>query len=138
MAGTESRLFTSADSVDAAYAESWLLAHMLVLDPRYAERFPAFLAAIQASDVEEAFHQVYGKSLAEVESDLRAYLDVAEDNVRKLGDPPQIGEIPFQVESQANFEGRMALADMLGHYRGRVEESRELYQQLAREYPQRF
>jgi hypothetical protein len=134
----DSGLFTSPYTVDSAYGESWLLAHMLVLDRRYARKFAEFLSAIQSSGAQEAFRQVYDESLAQVECDLRAYLDVAQANVRNLGNPPKITGVEFAVAKQADFEGRTALAEMLGNYRGRREQSQELYQQLARDYPQRF
>jgi len=42
------------------------------------------------------------------------------------------------VEPQADFEGLSALAEMLGNYQGRTGQSRELYREIAREYPQRL
>jgi hypothetical protein len=41
------------------------------------------------------------------------------------------------VEREADFDGRLALAEMLRNYRGRAEESRDLYRQLDRDYPHR-
>ena len=136
-ATADSEAFTSAGSVDASYAESWLLAHMLVLDPRYRDKFPDLLAALQGSATAEAFEQVYGASLAEVEQDLRAYLDTAEKNASVLGETERPATPQVTVEPQADFEGLSALAEMLGNYQGRTGESRELYREIARDYPQR-
>jgi hypothetical protein len=127
--------FTAAGMVDSAYAESWLLAHMLVLDPRYAAKFPALLKALETSDTAEAFRQVYDKSTAQVERDLRAYLSVGQTNVRILGDPPALSTLPVAVDRQADFDGRAALAEMLSNYRGRMEQAQNLYRQLANDYP---
>jgi hypothetical protein len=136
-AGPNSAIFTGADSVDSAYAESWLLAHMLVLDPRYEAHFPEMLAALQTTETSAAFRQVYGKSIADVERDLKAYLEVGQMNVRILGDPPTPAALRIMVEHDADFDGRSAVAEMLGNYRGRTEQSRELYRQLERDYRQR-
>jgi len=136
-AEANSEAFTSANMVDSAYAESWLLAHMLVLDPRYAKKFPDLLAALQTSETAEAFRQVYGKSIGQVEQDLKAYLEVGQANARILGDPPALAALRIEVDPEADFDGRAALAEMLGNYRGRAEQSRDLYRQLARDYPSR-
>lgn len=136
-ASANSDVFTGAGTVDSAYAESWLLAHMLVLDPRYAKKFPDLLDALQTVETADAFPRIYGKSIAEVEQDLKAYLDVGQSNVRILGDPPALDELPVEVQREADFDGRRALAEMLGNYRGRTEQSRDLYRKLGRDYPQR-
>jgi hypothetical protein len=170
-ADAQSEIFTDPHSVDAAYSESWLLAHMLVLDRRYADKFPALLEALQSLrtptirfslsqitgvstcracfslppgrqpsglETAQAFQQVYGKPLADVESDLRHYLDVAQENVRNLGDPPDLTGLRIAVDRDADLGGRMALAEMLENYRGRAEQSRDIYRQLARDYPRLF
>ena len=137
-ATTDSPIFTSAGSVDAAYAESWLLAHMLVLDPRYGARFPDLLAALQTVETTEAFRQVYGKSVRQVELDLKTYLETGQTNVRIIGDSPLPAAQRVTVEREADFEGLAALAEMLGNYRGRTGQSRDLYRQLERDYPRRI
>ena len=125
-----SDLFTSAGSVDSAYAESWLLAHMLVLDPRYAAKFPDLLIALQTADTPEAFRRVYGQSIAQVEQDLREYLEVGQGNVRVARQTAGAAAPELNVEKGADFEGLTALAEMLANYRGRTEQSRDLYRQL--------
>ena len=137
-AGADSEAFTSAGSVDAAYSESWLLAHMLALDPRYQDRFADLLAALQAFPAAEAFEKVYGMSLSEVEQDLRGYLEAGEKNARVLGETERPAGPPVMVEPQADFEGLSALAEMLGNYQGRTGQSRELYREIARDYPRRL
>lgn len=136
-AGPDAAIFMDADSVDSAYAESWLLAHMLVLDPRYEAKFADLLAAVQTLETAEAFRQVYFKSIADVERDLKAYLVVGQTNARILGDPPAHADFVVTVEREADFDGLAALAEMLGSYRGRTQQSHELYRQLERDYPQR-
>jgi len=136
-AGADSPVFSSAGMVDSAYAECWLLAHMLVLDPRYEAEFPDLLAALDTSETAEAFCRVYEKSIAQVEQDLKAYLEVGQANARNLGDPPSLAALRVEVDREADFDGRAALAEMLGNYRGRAEQSRDLHRQLERDYPSR-
>lgn len=136
-ASADSEVFTAAGQVDSAYSESWLLAHMLVLDPRYASQFPSLLSALQTSETAEAFHLVYGKSIAQMEWDLEAYLEVGQMNTRILGNSPTPAAGHVTVEREADFEGLTALAEMLGNYRGRTEQSRDLYRRLEQDYPQR-
>jgi hypothetical protein len=86
------QLLTNPGLADGAYAESWLLAHMLVLDPRYAAKFPKLLEALGNSDTAEAFGQVYGKSISQVEQDLKAYLEEGPADARILPGKPHRGE----------------------------------------------
>lgn len=56
------------------YAQSCLLAHMLLLGDGYSSNFSGFLERISATrSTETAFAEIYGKPLAEVERDMRAY-----------------------------------------------------------------
>jgi hypothetical protein len=111
---------------------------MLVLDPRYGARFPDLLAALQTVETTEAFRQVYGKSVRQVELDLKTYLETGQTNVRIIGDSPLPAAQRVTVEREADFEGLAALAEMLGNYRGRTGQSRDLYRQLERDYPRRI
>jgi tetratricopeptide (TPR) repeat protein len=56
------------------YSQSWLLTHMLMLDPRYSGKFGEFLGQISTGATsEQVFEQVYGKSVLDLQKDLRAY-----------------------------------------------------------------
>jgi tetratricopeptide (TPR) repeat protein len=58
------------------YSESWALTHMLVADPGYAERFPYFLRAVsEGHSSAEALGLIYNKTPAQVQEDLRDYVD---------------------------------------------------------------
>jgi hypothetical protein len=58
-------------------------------------------------------------------------------NARILGEPPTPAALRILVEHDADFDGRSAVVEMLGNYRGRSEQSRDLYRQLGRDYPSR-
>src|SRR5439155_3963381 len=56
------------------YAQSWLLAHMLVLSPAYKGEFQAFIHALNSgTSSEQALTAVYGKSVDAVDRDARAW-----------------------------------------------------------------
>ena len=66
--------YNEKDRKGILYAQSWLLAHMLMLDQNYAKGAGKFLEAVHATQSsEKAFQSVYGKTLADVEKDLRGY-----------------------------------------------------------------
>jgi hypothetical protein len=136
-ASADSQVFTGAALAESAYAESWLLAHMLVMDRRYADRFRPLLSIIRTAGTAEAFASVYGKSIAEVEGDLHAYLETGQANARVLDIGPPEAAQSIDVERAADFDARLALADMLRKYPGRSEQCRGMYRQLALEYPLR-
>ena len=72
--GHDSPEYNEKNRAGILYAESWLLTHMLSLSTGYRDKFPAFAAQVSASgSTEQAFTQVYGKSLAQVQKDLDAY-----------------------------------------------------------------
>lgn len=61
--GTDSPEYNELNRAGVFYAESCLLAHMLVLSDAYAPKFPAFLNSLAASNsAQTAFSDVYGKS----------------------------------------------------------------------------
>jgi Tfp pilus assembly protein PilF len=56
------------------YAESCLLAHMLMLGDGYADKFPKLLERISATGSSQtAFADVYGKTTSDIEKDLKLY-----------------------------------------------------------------
>jgi hypothetical protein len=71
---TENALGGNRERGEMFYAESWLLADMLVLSPRYRAKFDALRDALRSRRAAgEAFRVAYGESLDEVERDLRAW-----------------------------------------------------------------
>lgn len=97
---------------DVFYAESWALAEMLVLSPRYAPGFPKFVARISAGTPEaEALAAVYAKTPESITLDLRGWLHRPEPTI-------QLPEIPTnvpaaQVSAVAPLVARTLLAQVL-------------------------
>jgi len=72
--GQNSPYYNQSDKMLTFYSESWALTHMLMLSDAYAAGFPKFLSAVASgSPTRAAFESVYGKSVADIERDLRMY-----------------------------------------------------------------
>jgi len=66
-------------SVSDFYREAWALTHMLELSADYRAKAGQILPAIQSGQSsEEALSRIYGKTMAEIEVDLRGYLPMIE------------------------------------------------------------
>lgn len=66
--------YNEADRSGMFYAQSCLLAHMLLLSEEYSGNFATFVDRISgSSSAQTIFGEVYGKSIAEIEKDMLAY-----------------------------------------------------------------
>ncbi len=66
--------YNEKNRVGIFYAQSWLLTHMLALGDNYRDKFSTFVAQLSASgSAEDSFAKVYGKTLAQIQTDLNAY-----------------------------------------------------------------
>jgi tetratricopeptide (TPR) repeat protein len=120
------------------YAESWALVHMLNLDPAYRPQLKSLVAALSQNDPPAAFAKAYGKPIGDVESALRTYFSgltfhaqLFDVHVSKSVDAPEI-------QTAASLPSRLALAELLANYRGRDEQARTAFDQLAKDYPDRW
>lgn len=117
------------------YAQSWLLAEMLVLSPSYGPHFHALLTALTlGTPGVEAFTKVFGKSTHELTRDLRIW---AGDRRRFTpvalpGVPP--GDVQLTAAPVSTFDSRSMLAD-LSLASGDLDRSETLYRSLANESP---
>lgn len=133
-----SPLYRERPQAGMFYAESWALVHMLNLDTAYRPQFRAMVEALKDGDTAAAFERAYGKPIERVQEDLRAYLTgntinaaVFDIQLPKAVDSPRI-------EPGAGLSARLALAELLANYRGKLEQARAAYEQLARDYPKRW
>jgi tetratricopeptide (TPR) repeat protein len=96
------------------YSESWALAHMLVVSPSYAAGFPKFLQALsEGHTAAEGFQLVYHKTPAQLETDLRDYVDqqhlpVIEAQLTSVSDAPAAAS----MASVSNADMDFMLADL--------------------------
>lgn len=126
--------YNEKDRTGLFYAQSWLLTHMMMLDPAYSKAFGKFLVDTSNSgSAEGAFQRVYAKTVADVDKDLRAYYRsnslkgaLFDTRLQKIevGDPRPATEL----------ETGLTLAKLTGLLRRREEASRR-FEELAKAYP---
>ncbi len=117
------------------YAESWALVHMLYLAPDYKAKFPAFVnTMLQGKTVNEAAQAAYGRSAAQVYTDLKSYLLrnqlYGAIFAVKLTKP----EEEAQASPVSPFDADLALADLLAAINKR-DQAQAAYEKLATQNP---
>ena len=135
---TASPLYNEKSHAGVFYAESWALVHMLSLDDWYQPRLNALLEALKTNDSATAFQKAYGKTLEQVQADLRAYFDghplygaVFDVQLRKSVDAPEI-------QTNAALPARLALAELLSNDTASLTRAQAAFKQLAHDYPDRW
>jgi tetratricopeptide (TPR) repeat protein len=132
-----SPVYSERSKAGMFYAESWALVHMLNLDPVYRPQLRAMVEALK-DGAPAAFQKAYGKSIEQVQEDLRNYLTRATIHAAVFDiQLPKSVETP-EIETGAGLHARLALAELLTNSRGKLDQARALYEQLAREYPNRW
>jgi len=136
-ASRASEVYNKQSDAEMFYAESWALVHMLALDDAYSPRLTSLMDALRHGGSVEAFQTTYGKPIEQVETDLRAYLvnsrlSAAVFQVRL----PRPDAAP-KVTAKAGLEARLALAEMLLDYPGRIAQARAAFGLALRDYPRR-
>ena len=133
----DSPLYNEKDRAGMFYAESWALVHMLNLGEAYRARLHAMLDALKTVDAAAAFHQAYGKTVAQVQQDLQAYIRSPHANGVAIRVELPKSAAALEVQTGAGMAARLALAELLSAYPGKVSQARAAYQQLGSEYPDR-
>jgi tetratricopeptide (TPR) repeat protein len=119
------------------YAESWALAHMLVLQDNYRQELPRLVKALdQGKTAAESFQAVYGLTLEQLDKVLRRYVrgdrfnagffDTRFDKVRDA----------LEVTALTSYEGDLILSDLLLGL-NRQKEAARMYESLAQQQPNR-
>ena len=129
--------YNEKEKAGAFYDESWALTHMLQLSPAYHPKFINVVEAIQGGTPSgRALETVYGKTLMEIESDLRGY--IRGDSFRGAVFPIKIAESPGRaaLAPASMFDVELTLLD-LSNSPVREEETRRKLEQLARIDPLR-
>jgi len=133
----DSDAYNTRDHAGLFYAESWALTHMLLVDERYKAATPRLISLSQSgvSSV-DALRQAYGKSPAEVEKDLRAYIGRSNYGFFNLDFHPAAPPAqPTRPAAVPPFEASLVVADMLASEIGKDLETRAMLESLAREQP---
>lgn len=117
------------------YAESWLLADMLVSSPRYGAKFQAMLGALRSGKYgADALGSVYGESIEGIDRDMHAWLRGRQGArpIRIAAGAPPAGA--FETSELSDAAIRPLLADMLAAA-GQLDRAGAMLSDLAREQP---
>jgi tetratricopeptide (TPR) repeat protein len=118
--------YNEKDKMSVFYAQSWLLTHMLDLSPEYSPKFGQFLVAVSnGNSSKDAFQKVYGKSLQDLDKDVRMY--VRQQTVRAAIVPVTLpkSDMDADVAPLPDFERELALAELKASTVSGVQEGRE-------------
>lgn len=135
-AGRDSDYYKKPEAMQQFYAQSWELAHMLLLSKAYRGGFPRFLSEISGGKPgEQAFADVYHKTLDEVNADLRTYFSHAEITVTLFDIHLNEKQLKPDVTKPSQFEVDLVLADLLATHPDAAAQARIRLAQLAGEEP---
>jgi len=132
----DSPLYNEKTHAGLFYAESWALVHMLYLGADYRPKLPMLLAGIKAgASMPETFEKAYGKPPERVQKDLELYLRGTTFNASLFNAKlAKEAEAP-EVSESSPLEAGLVLAEIMANTREKAAGARELYNQLARDYP---
>ncbi|MEZ5355594.1 MAG: hypothetical protein R2762_23405 [Bryobacteraceae bacterium] len=129
-AGRESAYRDESNRISIFYAQSWALAHMVMMEDDYRPKSAQFVRAVQTTPAAEVFEKLYGKSLAAVDRDLQGYMRGnsyrvihVDAKLEKLAESPDIAPI-------SSSEADLILARVLTNS-GQFEEALTLAEPLA-------
>ncbi|HEY1497236.1 MAG TPA: tetratricopeptide repeat protein [Candidatus Solibacter sp.] len=118
------------------YAESWALVHMLNLEPEYRPHLNALASALKEGTPEAAFAKAYGLRIDQIETALRDYFHATTIHAELFNvQLPKSVDAP-EIETGAALPARIALAELDGNTRGRTDQARKAWEQLAKDFPQ--
>ena len=133
----ESSYYNEGEKMSMFYAQSWALTHMLALGQAYAPRFDSFLQAISAGQTSvEAVRSVYGKPIAAVGADLKAYLRQKPLPQSVFDINSDASAIQPKIAKASDFEVDFALATLLSAKPSTLIEGESKLATLATNYPE--
>lgn len=128
--GPTSSEYNEQDRASIFYAQSWLLAHMLMLGDGYADKFSTFVNVLSASGSSQvAFSDVYGKTLPEIEKEMNAYFRQSTIGGVAYNTGFQKVEVG-KAQSPTELEIDLTLAKLV-ELLGRSQEAEKRMEQLA-------
>jgi hypothetical protein len=133
---TNSEALQNREQSSLFYAQSWAFTRMLLLSPEYRVRLPEMIAALVSGEAgATALAEVYGKSLASMTEDMRAF--VSSGMAKPIRAPGiKIESVKATSSELTSFDARSMLAELL-LASGELERAQALYDDLSRESPER-
>jgi len=134
--GAGSPEYNTSTHAGLFYSQSWALAHMLMVDPRYRPKFGELQQRITGGILPAAaFAEVYGKTLAVVGADLRNYVGRSQYTyfLTDYQEPKSIAKVPTRGVDA--FEADLVGANLLASILNRQGEARLAFERLAAQRP---
>ena len=130
-----SPFYNDPSKVALFYGQSWALVHMLAFHPQYGGLFPNYLRDVSSGIPSgQAFQDVYGKSLAEVEADLLTYIPKIADNQTTLA-LHAVEHLTPVVTALSDVDGAITMADLLAAHRSTAQEAKNRLNELSGRNP---
>jgi Flp pilus assembly protein TadD len=129
--------YSQPDKMQAFYAESWGLTHMLALNPEYSPQFPKFLSLLsRGTSPRECFQLIYHKTLNQIVADLQ-------DHVSQKQLPGLILDIDLNAASRIEpqslaspqAQAELALADLAASNLHAQPQGESQLRSLSNKYP---
>jgi tetratricopeptide (TPR) repeat protein len=131
----DSPLYNVKSQAPLFYAESWALVHMLYLGDDYRPKLRGLLEGIKAgASMADTFQKAYGKSVEQVETDLRSYMGAKRFNASLFNTRLAAASEPETAEA-GPLEIGLVLAEIVANAQDKAAQGRELYNGLARDNP---
>ena len=132
-----SSFYNEKNQAGSLYNEGWALTHMLVLTNEYRPGFAKFLELInKGTPTEEALDKTYGKSIAQVDKELQAYLRGTHFQGAYFAQKLEKASDEITAEPAPEFDVKLVLADLLSRP-GKENETRAAFEKLTVEDPRR-
>ena len=129
-----SSVYNEGSRTGIFYAQSWLLTHMLMLSETYAPKFPRFVARIaKDGSAQAAFSEVYGKSVADIQTAMNTYLRQNTIDAATFDQGPQVNA-EVTAAAADTFDVDLTLAKITG-FLGHTSEADAALARLAGTHP---
>lgn len=120
----------------AFYSQSWALTHMLALGDGFAPKMPQLLEALGAGDDSvETFERLYGRTPAQIDEALRAYVRGGGFYVQRIPFRSEKFRVESAAEAASGREVELSLAQLLASIPGSGEQARRRFRALGERYP---
>jgi Tfp pilus assembly protein PilF len=117
------------------YSQSWALTHMISLANPYHGRSSQFVMELaNGAGAAEAFQKVYGKTIKQVQEDLRSYVDGSLFMAAVFDIKLEKSDEDVQVAPADDLEAQLVLAELLAG--PKPDQARQMYEEMMRAYPQ--
>ena len=133
--GPESPEYNTRTHSGTFYAQSWALTHMILAEDTYRTRSDAFLQMVaKGASSSAAFMQLYGKTPAIVERDLRNYLTTT---LRVFTPPYQAppARTAYETRPADAFEVDLVTANLMANTRTGESAARAAFTRLEQQKP---